>query len=148
MTNLDGRTTVVTGDGQTHSSIRQFTHPSDSAASHLRLDLLPPRGCCDLAHARESTLTVLLVRSLDVVHGVTDERPLRHNRRALGLAGIEHEARAFLLCSDADDAHTLTARSIDPSTVMARDRHRVFTKPHGTIYHEHESVVRHRQGLF
>src|SRR2546430_942529 len=48
---------------------------------------LAPRGRCDFAHARESTLAELLVRTLDVVHAVTNERSLRHDGRALGLAG-------------------------------------------------------------
>src|SRR5256885_10293533 len=75
--------------------------------------LLASRGCCDVAHMRESTLAVLLVRTLDVVHAVANERPLRHDGRALGLAGIQHEARAFLLCGDAHDTDTITAKPIE-----------------------------------
>jgi len=50
-------------------------HRSDSflirliRSIHLRLDLLPPRGCRNLAHTRESTLTDPGTIA-DVVHGV------------------------------------------------------------------------------
>src|SRR5258706_3068227 len=99
----------------------------NSRTSYSRLDFLPPRGCRDLAHTRESTLAVLLVRPLDVVHGVTNERPVRDDGRALGLAGVEHDARAFLLCSKPHHAQTLTVRPIEPSNLIALDRRHAFT---------------------
>ena len=72
---------------------------------------------------------------------------MRHDRCALRLTGIEHEARAFRLCGEAHGAHTITSRSIEPSNLIAFDRRRVFTNAHGAINDEHEPVVRRRQVL-
>ena len=102
----------------------------------------------ELAEAHKLPGSILPVEPDDIVIGVANEWPVRHDRITVRLTGVQHEPCALGARDHAQHTAAVAVWAIEPAHLALGKGRDVVADAGGSTDDEHKAVVRRGQVLF